>query len=198
MTADVADREEAKGQDSRFERGGENGAHRASDDADHDVAETHKHYVFFVEEHPVASDVLPLLDRNAFAALAATFAARLRPGDAVALTGGLGAGKTTFVRALVAALHGSDAAVSSPTFVFRQCYAGSPPIEHLDLYRIDDPAEAADLGLDDAFGDDVITLVEWPERIPALLPAHAIRVTIQGSGEGPRTVQIEPSAPGGR
>ena len=52
------------------------------------------------------------------------------------LRGPLGAGKTTFVRAVVRELHGSDAAVSSPTFVFRQRYEGPPPVEHVDLYRI--------------------------------------------------------------
>jgi tRNA threonylcarbamoyladenosine biosynthesis protein TsaE len=192
----MADREKSEGHDSRFERGGNDGAHRTRDDADDDVAHTHKHLVFFVEEHGVASDVLPFLDRDAFAATAAALAASLRAGDVVALSGGLGAGKTTFVRALVAALHGSDVAVSSPTFVFRQRYPGTPPVEHLDVYRIDDPAEAADLGLDDAFSPDTITLVEWPERVPGLVPAGAIRVAIEGSGDAPRRVRIDRPAPG--
>ncbi len=138
----------------------------------------------------MASDILPSLDPIAFAATAAALAATLRPGDVVALSGGLGAGKTTFVRAVVATLHGSDAAVSSPTFVFRQRYPGTPPIEHLDVYRVDDPAEAADLGLEDAFAPDVITIVEWPERVPGLVPAGAIRVAIDGSGDAPRHVRI--------
>jgi len=139
----------------------------------------------------VASDVLDFLDRNALDAVAARLALTLVPGAALALTGGLGAGKTTFVRALVRTLHGSDVPVSSPTFVFRQRYDGTPPIEHLDLYRIDDPAEAADLGLHEAFGPDRITVVEWPERLPDLMPAGAIRVHISGSGDEPRRVQIE-------
>ena len=191
VAADVADREEPEGQNTRFEGGSENGAHRARDNADNDVAHTHKHQVFFVEGKGVASDVPPLLNREAFAAAAAALAATLRPGDVVALAGGLGAGKTTFVRALVAALHGSDAAVSSPTFIIRQTYPGMPPIEHLDLYRIEDPAEAADLGLDDAFAPGAIVLVEWPERLPGLLPAGAIRVTIDGVGEAPRHVRVD-------
>jgi len=139
----------------------------------------------------VASDILPSLDRDGLAATAAALAAALRPGDVVTLSGPLGAGKTTFVRAVVAALHGSDAAVSSPTFVFRQRYPGTPPIEHLDLYRVDDPAEAADLGLEEAFGAHTITLVEWPDRVPDLVPPDAIRVTIAGSGDEPRAVRIE-------
>jgi tRNA threonylcarbamoyl adenosine modification protein YjeE len=127
-------------------------------------------------------------DLAALDAFAQAFARRLRPGSAVALRGLLGAGKTTLIRALVRALHGSDAAVSSPTFVFRQRYDGVPPIEHLDLYRITDPAELDELGLEDAFGPDCVTLVEWPEHAPDLLPPGAIELGIAGSGDGPRTI----------
>jgi len=134
-------------------------------------------------------------DLTALDAFAAAFARQLRPGSAVALRGDLGAGKTTLVRALVRALHGSDAAVTSPTFVFRQRYDGDPPIEHLDLYRLDDPAELAELGLDDAFAPDRITLVEWAERAPQLLPPQAIGITITGSGPGPRTIVLAGAAP---
>lgn len=139
----------------------------------------------------MASDVLDFLDRDQLDAAAARLAKTLRPGDALALSGDLGAGKTTFVRAIVRALHGSDVPVSSPTFIFRQRYDGTPPIEHLDLYRIDDPAEAAELGLDEAFGPDRITVVEWPERLPDLLPAGAIRIRIDGAGEEPRRLRID-------
>ncbi len=118
----------------------------------------------------------------------------LRPGDVVALRGGLGAGKTTFVRAIVAALHGGDEAVSSPTFVFRQRYdpprPGVPPVEHVDLYRIEDETELADLALDDAFAPDAIALIEWPERAERWLPRPRIEVAIEGAGDGPRTVRI--------
>ena len=135
----------------------------------------------------------------AFDAYASAFARSLRPGDVVALRGPLGAGKTTFVRAVVRALHGSDDAVSSPTFVFRQRYDGTPPIEHVDLYRIEDAAaELPDLALDDAFAPDRIALVEWPERAAGRLPPDLIEVTIDGAGDGPRTVRITrpPAGPG--
>ena len=116
----------------------------------------------------------------------------LRAGDVVALRGPLGAGKTTFVRALVGALHGSDAAVSSPTFVFRQRYdaPGAAPIEHLDLFRVEDECELAELSLDYAFGADRITVVEWPEHGESILPARRYEVAIAGAGDGPRTVRI--------
>jgi tRNA threonylcarbamoyladenosine biosynthesis protein TsaE len=139
----------------------------------------------------VASDVLEFLDRDQLGAAAARIAKTLRPGDALALSGDLGAGKTTFVRALVRAMHGSDVPVSSPTFIFRQRYDGTPPIEHLDLYRIDDPADAQELGLEEAFGPDRITVVEWPERLPDLLPASAIHILIEGAGDEPRRLQID-------
>ncbi|HTJ25457.1 MAG TPA: tRNA (adenosine(37)-N6)-threonylcarbamoyltransferase complex ATPase subunit type 1 TsaE [Candidatus Limnocylindria bacterium] len=124
-------------------------------------------------------------------AYAQCFAADLAPGDVVTLSGPLGAGKTTFVRALVRALHGSDEQVSSPTFVFRQRYAGEPPVEHVDLYRIEDPAhELAELALDEAFGPDRITVVEWPEHADGWLPPH-LAVAIEGVGDGPRTIRVQ-------
>jgi tRNA threonylcarbamoyladenosine biosynthesis protein TsaE len=99
------------------------------------------------------------------------------------------------VRGVVAELHGSDEAVSSPTFVFRQRYDAPDPalpaIEHIDLYRITDPAgEMPDLALDDAFGPETIALVEWADRAEDWLPARRVDVVIDGLGEGPRTVRI--------
>jgi len=125
-----------------------------------------------------------------FERVAAAFAAGLRPGDAVALSGEMGAGKTAFVRAAVRQLHGRDEA-TSPTFTFRHTYPGEPAIEHLDLYRLDDPREAAEIGLHEAFSPDAITFVEWPERMPLLLPGNAHRVTIRGSGDARRQILIE-------
>jgi tRNA threonylcarbamoyladenosine biosynthesis protein TsaE len=124
-----------------------------------------------------------------FERIAAEFAATLRPGDAVGLSGGLGAGKTTFVRAVVRALHGSESA-ASPTFTFRHTYSGCPPVEHLDLYRIENPVEAIELGLEEAFGPTAIVLVEWPERLPGFMPARTIAVRIEGSGDEPRQLAI--------
>jgi len=129
-------------------------------------------------------------DLAAFEALARTFARTLRPGDVVALEGDLGAGKTTFVAAVARELGAADE-VASPTFVFRHRYAGAPPIEHLDLYRIEHPAETVELGLHEALAADAITFVEWPERLPGFVPAGAIRVRIAGCGTAPRVLEIE-------
>jgi tRNA threonylcarbamoyladenosine biosynthesis protein TsaE len=129
-------------------------------------------------------------DLEAFERMAAAFAADLRPGDVVALSGDLGAGKTAFARAVVRALHGRDEA-ASPTFTFRHRYAGQPPIEHLDLYRLENPAEAVELGLEEAFDGESIVLVEWPERLPHLIPERAIHVAIAGAGDSPRDIVVE-------
>jgi tRNA threonylcarbamoyl adenosine modification protein YjeE len=124
-----------------------------------------------------------------FAELATEFAATLHAGDVVALSGPVGSGKTTFVRAIVRALHGTGEA-SSPTFTFRHRYDGDPPIEHLDFYRIGNESEIAELGLEEAFLGDAIVLVEWWGNAPSLLPGARWEIHIEGSGDAPRTVSI--------
>jgi tRNA threonylcarbamoyl adenosine modification protein YjeE len=129
----------------------------------------------------------------AFEAFASEFARTLVPGDIVALSGELGSGKTTFVRAAVRARHGEDQ-TTSPTFTFWHRYSGSPPIDHLDLYRIENPSELHELGLEEAFDGRSIAFVEWWTHAPALLPASRYEITIAGSGDTPRTVTVRPPA----
>ena len=109
--------------------------------------------------------MVPLPDLAASAALGETIAARLRAGDVVALSGEVGAGKTTLARAVLAAL-GHRGEVPSPTFAILEPYA-SPPLRlagvHADFYRLGNPAEVAELGLDD-WRDDAALIAEWPER----------------------------------
>lgn len=105
--------------------------------------------------------------------------ARLRPGDCICLQGDLGAGKTTFVQG-VAAGWGARDEVSSPTFVLVNVYRGADEARlfHLDTYRIETPAEAAELDLDAMLAQGPL-VVEWPERIRPVLPAETLWVTLE-------------------
>ena len=125
-------------------------------------------------------------DLNAFAA---AFARRLRPGDVVALSGPVGSGKTTFVRAIVRTLHGSDQS-SSPSFTFRHRYDGEPPIDHIDFFRIEDPRETVELGLEEALDGRSIVLVEWWRNAPDVIPPRRYEIEIGGAGEQPRTLSL--------
>lgn len=122
-------------------------------------------------------------------AFAAAFASRLRLGDVVALSGPLGAGKTTFVRAIVRTLHGRDAA-SSPTFTFWHRYDGDPPIDHLDFFRIHNSRETAELGLEEAFDGHSIVLVEWWHNAPELIPPRRYEIELKGAGDDIRTITV--------
>lgn len=98
-------------------------------------------------------------------AFGSRIAERLQPGDVVALEGGLGAGKTTLSRAILAAL-GHEGEVPSPTFTIIETYDAPPlrlPVVHADFYRLDDPAEVEELGLDD-YRDGAALLAEWPDH----------------------------------
>ncbi len=132
---------------------------------------------------------LTFTTREAFDAFAARFARELKPGDVVAISGDLGAGKTTFVRAAVRTRHGEDQ-TRSPTFTCWQRYPGSPPIDHLDLFRIDDPLELDELGLEEAFDGTTIVFVEWWTHAPQLLPPDRYEIAIEGSGDMPRRLTV--------
>ncbi len=120
---------------------------------------------------------------------AAAFARGLRPGDVVALSGPLGSGKTTFVRAVVRTLHGADQSCS-PSFTFRHRYDGDPPIEHIDFFRIDDPRELVELGLEEALDGRAIALIEWWRNAPEAIPERRYEIEIEGAGNEPRTLSL--------
>lgn len=125
-----------------------------------------------------------LADAVATEAFGRSLAPLIRPGDVVALFGTLGAGKTTLARGLLGGL-GHDGDVASPTFPIVQAYDPPDvrlPIWHVDLYRIEDPSELEELGLDDALTDGAL-LIEWPERLPGLWP-QTLRLMLAAEGEG--------------
>ncbi|HUF93929.1 MAG TPA: tRNA (adenosine(37)-N6)-threonylcarbamoyltransferase complex ATPase subunit type 1 TsaE [Candidatus Limnocylindria bacterium] len=116
-------------------------------------------------------------------------AATLGPGDVVALTGELGAGKTCFVQGLARGL-GVQTRATSPTFVLVNEYRGRVPVHHVDAYRTAHAAELVDLGLLELFDGDGVTVVEWADRAAALLPERAIHVHIDGVGDERRMITI--------
>jgi tRNA threonylcarbamoyl adenosine modification protein YjeE len=130
---------------------------------------------------------IDLPDEAATAALAEDVAACLRPGDVIALSGGLGVGKTTFARALIrAVVDDSTLDVPSPTFTLVQSYDhGRLPIAHFDLYRLAAPDELEETGLDEALADGAV-LIEWPERAGTRLPAERLDIGFEIFGEGRR------------
>lgn len=127
-------------------------------------------------------------------AAAHALAQRLSAGAVVALVGELGAGKTCFVQGLAEAL-GVTEPVTSPTFTLIQEYRGRLPLAHVDLYRLNDPEELLQLGLDEYLEGPGITVLEWADRAPGLLPAHAWTVTLRHRADaGERDVTIQPGA----
>lgn len=126
---------------------------------------------------------LDLPDESATAALGACLAAACRPGDLIALAGDLGAGKTTLARALIRRLAGAEVEAPSPTFTLVQTY-DTPRLAvwHFDLYRLDSPGEARELGLEEAA--DGLALIEWPERLGSHLPRTRLEVALDFSPDG--------------
>ena len=116
------------------------------------------------------------------------FAEKIKPGDVLALTGGLGSGKTQFVKGLVAGL-GSTAEVTSPTFTLIHEYTDGPiPIYHFDFFRIEDRASAERLGLDDYFFGDGVSMIEWADRFPDLIPKTTRWISFQTKSETQRAL----------
>jgi len=133
---------------------------------------------------------LALPDQAATERLAVRLANALRSGDVVLLSGALGAGKSTFARALLRELSDDPALeVPSPTFTLVQTYPtrlGS--VHHFDLWRLGNSAELAELGWEEALRD--LILVEWPERLGALTPADALTIHFSITGEDARAAVL--------
>ena len=122
-------------------------------------------------------------------AIGEKFARMLHPGDVVAFTGGLGAGKTAFTRGMARTLA-PDAEVSSPTFALVNDYGGKVPFWHFDMYRICTMDDLYSTGFFDYLESGGILAVEWSENIAGALPDGTIYVRITADGENERTILI--------
>ena len=134
-----------------------------------------------------------LEDEEATAGVGAELARLVRAGDVITLSGPLGVGKTALARGFLAAL-GHDGEVPSPSFSIVQPYEElQPPVWHVDLYRIEEPAELAELGLDAAA--DAVLLVEWPERAGPDVWPEALALSLDFARDGDRilTARVPPS-----
>ncbi len=124
-------------------------------------------------------------------ALGQRIGAVLRAGDVVVLDGELGTGKTVFTKGLAVAL-GITEPVVSPTFTVVREYDAPLPLVHVDVYRLDHLQELHDLGFDDLVGSDAVTVVEWGDRVGALLPADRLDVHLEpGADDDDRSVSFE-------
>ena len=145
----------------------------------------------------MTSKTLPAQTEQQLCRLAEDIAFALKPGDVLALKGDLGAGKTTFARAVVRAISGrKDIEIPSPTFTLVQSYsAGRFDVAHFDLYRLAAPEELHELGLDHALIKGV-AIIEWPERAADLLPQDQFVVHLDDTGDpATRDVTLEAGAP---
>jgi tRNA threonylcarbamoyladenosine biosynthesis protein TsaE len=135
--------------------------------------------------------IVGLPDLDAMAEFGARIAERLRPGDVVALSGGLGVGKTTLARGIIAAL-GHEGEVPSPTFTIVEVYDDLRlPLVHADFYRLVRPGEADELGLDD-YREGAALLAEWPERAGGFAnEPGCLAIALEIAGNGRRAV-VEP------
>lgn len=119
----------------------------------------------------------------------------LNAGDIVLLYGDLGAGKTVLTRGMALGLESRDM-VTSPTYTLMHRYEGRVPIFHFDLYRLSGPDEVQDLGYEEFFYGDGVSIVEWPERLEYLCPEECVRVRMKAIEGGKREITVD--AVGGR
>ena len=122
--------------------------------------------------------------------LGATLAEILPNRSCIALNGTLGAGKTRLTQALAEACGIERQDVTSPTFVLCQHYEGSRKIYHLDAYRIQDDDEFLELGVDEYFESEGITIVEWAERVARCLPSSRLDINVEVAGDQLRLFRV--------
>ena len=122
----------------------------------------------------------------------AALAALLAPGDVVALSGDLGAGKTRLVQGVARGL-GADDPVTSPTFNILMVHEGRLPLYHFDLYRLESAGQLEDIGFYETVEADGVSMIEWGDRFPAELPPDHLLVVIHRLGAEHRRFELRPS-----
>ncbi len=129
-----------------------------------------------------------LADLAAMTDFGTRIAARVRPGDVIALSGGLGTGKTTLARAILRAL-GHEGEVPSPTFTILETYDDlQPPVAHADFYRLEHPSEAEQLGLDD-YRDGAVLIAEWPDHAGGFAhEAGCLQIALEIAEDGRKAI----------
>jgi tRNA threonylcarbamoyladenosine biosynthesis protein TsaE len=117
----------------------------------------------------------------------------LSAGDIVCLYGELGAGKTVLTKGLAIGLGvARQETVRSPSFVLIHHYHGRVPVYHADLYRLGGPAEIADIGLRELLGADGVALIEWADKLDALLPSERLDICLEHQSEAIRLITVQP------
>jgi tRNA threonylcarbamoyladenosine biosynthesis protein TsaE len=125
-------------------------------------------------------------------ALGEQIAATLPPDATVLLIGNLGAGKTTLAKGIVKGLGAAEPEeVASPTFTLIHEYGDPPRVYHVDLYRLDDAAAVATLGLDELFDKNAVVLIEWGERFPELMPEKRIEIRLTAGENEAREICVD-------
>jgi tRNA threonylcarbamoyladenosine biosynthesis protein TsaE len=116
----------------------------------------------------------------------------LQAGDVIALTGELGSGKTTLVRGVAEGLGVERSGVSSPSFVLVRTYEGRLPIFHVDLYRLEGAPEAASVGVEECYEQNGVTLIEWANQVPEVLPEEFLEIRFEAPTPNTRKLTLLP------
>lgn len=140
---------------------------------------------------PIGSVVIHTKNTSETIRIGKWVGSHLLVGDIVALVGELGTGKTHFIKGLAAGIGVEESSyISSPSYVLINEYPGRIPFYHIDLFRLETEKEAEELGLEEYFGGRGVTVIEWADRIPSLLPRENLWVHIRYTGKRSRSIEI--------
>jgi len=118
------------------------------------------------------------------------FAEQLKAGDIICLHGELGAGKTQFVKGIASFFAINPSEVTSPTFTLIHEYHGTLPVYHFDFYRLKNEQEALEIGSEEYFYGEGVSIIEWPDKIKGLIPDNALHVQLTHAGAQNREIRI--------